>query len=83
MVDVDRSPSLVEIVGEVFEMEPDELDDDTSPDNAPAWNSLGAVRLMIALQERFGIEFSSSEIMAMRSIRLIRRVLRKKGISVA
>lgn len=82
MVETDAR-SLVDIVSEVFELDPNELDDDTSPDNTTAWNSLSAVRLVVVLQETFDIEFKNSEILAMRSIALIRRVLRKRGISIA
>lgn len=76
------SASLLEIVGDVFELSQSEVDEDASPENTPSWDSLGSVRLMMALQETYGVEFTNGEMLAMRSVALIRRVLRKKGITV-
>jgi acyl carrier protein len=76
------SDKLIQIVANTFEISPDAISDDTSPETLSNWNSLGSVRLLMALQEEFLVEFSNAEILAMRSVALIRRVLRKRGITI-
>ena len=75
--------NLIQLVSEVLELGENEIGEDTSPDNTERWDSLASVRLMMALQEAYAVEFSTSEIMAMRSVALIRRVLRRKKIVFA
>ena len=65
--------NLIQLVAAVLELDPKEVGEDTSPDTTDRWDSLTSVRLMMALQEAYGVEFSNAEIMAMRSVGLIRR----------
>jgi len=73
-------PSIASIVAETFEMPLDAVSDETGPDTLMKWDSLGAVRLLLALQDAFQLEFTQPEILAMRNVALIRRVLVKRGI---
>jgi acyl carrier protein len=56
------------------------LDDDTSPDNTPSWDSLAAMDMVVRIEDEFGVRLKTSEIMRMRSIGLAREVLRGKGV---
>lgn len=53
----------------------DELDDDTvmltpetSASDVEGWDSLAHVRIMVAIEERFGVHFSNSEITSMKNV---------------
>ncbi len=59
----------------------DDLDDDTSPSNTPAWDSLAAMEMVVRLEDEFDVRLKTSEIMRMRSIGLARAVLRGKGVT--
>lgn len=56
------------------------LDDTTSPDNTPEWDSMAAMTLVAALEETFAVELTTAEIMRMRNIGVAREVLRGKGV---
>jgi acyl carrier protein len=56
------------------------LGDETSPDNTPEWDSMAAITLVTEIEETFGVELTTSEIMRIRSIGVAREVLRAKGV---
>jgi acyl carrier protein len=56
------------------------LDDDTSPETCAKWDSLHAMRLVSEIEDTFGVELATREIMAMDSIGAARSVLKKKGV---
>lgn len=74
--------ALIELFAEVLEADPAALNDDSSPDNTKKWDSLAAMHLVAAIEERFGVRLSTKEIMGMSSIGLARGVLRGKNIKV-
>ena len=58
----------------------DQLSDDTSPENTPAWDSLAAVTLVSLIESTYDVTLKSRDIMRMRTIGLARASLRDKGI---
>ena len=71
---------LLSIFAEGLGLEPAGLSDETNPENTPEWDSLAAMELVALLEETFEIELSTEEIMSMRSIGIVREVLRAKGV---
>ena len=57
------------------------LSDETSPDNTKEWDSLRAMHLVTMLEDTFGVQLSTREIMRMRTIGIVRDVLRTKGVA--
>ena len=70
---------LLAVFAEVLGLPPERLGEDTSPDTTSEWDSLAAMNLVAALEEAFGVEFTTTEIMRMRTIGIAREVLRAKG----
>lgn len=66
----------------VLKVEPASLTDNSTPENTPNWDSLNAMRLVSAIEETFNIELTTREIVKMRSLAIVREVLRKKGVHV-
>jgi len=54
--------------------------DQTSPENTPEWDSLKAMDLVVALEAAFQVRFSTKEIISMRTVGMVRKVLAKKGV---
>lgn len=77
------SSRVIELFAEVLAVEPSSITDDTSPDNTPQWDSLAAMNLVSAIEDTFEVELSTRDIMAMRSVALVRQVLRAKGVADA
>ncbi len=70
---------LIAVFAEGLGLDPAALDDDTSPLNTPAWDSLASMTLVSLVEERFAVALSTRDIMKMQTTGLARGVLRGKG----
>lgn len=71
---------IIGLFAEVLVLPRGVLNDESTPENTPQWDSLAAMNLVAAIEDKFGVELSTKEIMSMRSIGLVRRVLRSKNV---
>jgi acyl carrier protein len=69
------------VVAEVFGVSRDQLDDETSNQTLPEWDSLGHITLVLGLETRFGIALSAEEALGLTSIGAIKRALVERGIT--
>jgi acyl carrier protein len=76
-------PAISQVFAEVLGVEEAVVTDDFSPATAPVWDSLQSMNLVIALEDAYAVKFSTPEITRMRSVGLVREVLRSKGVEVA
>ena len=72
---------LILMFAEGLGLSPGDVSDETSPDNTPEWDSLAAMELVSLLEETFGVELSTEEIMSMRTVSLVRKTLKDHGVS--
>ena len=68
------------IFAEVLQIPAEWIGKSNSPDNTPTWDSTSAIDLTLAIEDEFGIRFTTKEIVAMRSVALVKKVLAAKGI---
>jgi len=68
------------IFAEVLGVPLESITDATSPDTEPRWDSLKVMPLALALEAAFSVRFTTREILAMRTVGLVRKVLREKGV---
>jgi len=66
-------------IAELFEESANNVFLDTPREAIPAWDSLGVLTLMAALDERFDLVLSDAEMRAMKKAGDIVEVLRKNG----
>ena len=71
---------LLDVFSRCLDLPAGDLNDDISPSNTTAWDSLAAMELVTAIEDEFDVRLKTSEIMKMRSIGLARTVLRGKGV---
>jgi len=50
----------------------------TSPSNQPLWDSLAHISIINAVEDSFGIEFSTTEILSIKNIQDIQLLINKK-----
>ena len=50
-----------EVMAIILNMDASEIDDSTSMDNTPGWDSANQINLVLALEEEFSISFEVSE----------------------
>jgi len=69
-----------DIIREVLYIdETTELSDDIGPEQLEAWDSLGHVNIITAIEDEYDIEISPEEIGEINSIAEIKKILIKKG----
>jgi len=61
-----------------FAVDPRTITLDTSPDDVPAWDSMGHVTLASNLESAFGLSFDVDDLMQMENVREICRVVQSK-----
>jgi acyl carrier protein len=66
-------------IAELFEEAAGNLQPATARADVPAWDSLGQLVLMSALDQRFGIRLTQDELASLRSIRDILDILSNHG----
>jgi acyl carrier protein len=73
--------SLREVFATTLGIPAESITDDTSPENTSQWDSLSAMNLVAAIEESFNVRLSTKEILSMRTVGLVRKVLRGKGVA--
>lgn len=74
---------VAKVFSEVLGVSPDTITDDTSPDNTPQWDSMAAMTLVVAIEDEFDVRLSTAEIVSMRNVAIVRKVLKTKGVADA
>lgn len=69
---------LREIMIDVFDVDELTITPDTAADDVEEWDSLSHVRLLIAVERKFRIKFSNSEIESLNSVGDLVRLLQAK-----
>ena len=66
---------LVEIVAELFDLDPAAVDDGLTPEDVELWDSMNHLRLVSAVEEEFQIKLSMQEIELIRSLAVLRALV--------
>jgi len=61
-----------------FDIDPETVTLDTTPDDVPAWDSMGHVTLASSLEQTFGLTFDVDDLMEMENVREICRIVQSK-----
>ena len=74
---------VAKVFSEVLGVSPDSINDNTSPDNTPQWDSMAAMNLVVAIEDEFDVRLSTAEIVSMRNVAIVKKVLTSKGVADA
>ncbi len=61
-----------------FDIDPQTVTIDTTPNDIPVWDSMGHVALASSLEEAFGLSFDVDDLMEMENVKKIVRVVQSK-----
>jgi acyl carrier protein len=61
-----------------FDVDPQSVTIDTTPNDIPAWDSMGHIALVSSLERAFGLSFDVDEVMEMENVRQILRIVQSK-----
>jgi len=56
------NPKLAEVMADILEVKPGDVTRETVRDGHPTWDSFNHLRLMTAIEEEFGVQFTMDEI---------------------
>ncbi|MFC1585764.1 acyl carrier protein [Fibrobacterota bacterium] len=71
---------LKNIIAEALGRTDGQLDENATPDNTPEWDSFGMVKIVTTLESHFKIQFSTDDIIELKSYLDIKKVLVQKGV---
>ena len=60
--------SITEIMRDVFDVDDLEVSTATSADDVEEWDSLSHIRLIVAVERKFGFKFKNSEIESLKNV---------------
>jgi len=69
------------VLAQVLQIPLGKVVDNLAMSDVEAWDSLKHMDLIVSLEQMFSVEFTFEEIVAMRSVLEIKRVLRERGVS--
>jgi acyl carrier protein len=61
-----------------FNIDPQTISIDTTPNDLPVWDSMGHVTLASSLERAFGLSFDVNDLMAMENVREICKIVQSK-----
>jgi acyl carrier protein len=74
---------VAKVFAEVLGVSAEQITDDTSPDNTSQWDSMAAMNLVVAIEDEFDVRLSTAEIVSMRNVAIVKKVLAAKGVADA
>lgn len=66
---------LAELVAELFDLDPDAVRDELTPEDVELWDSLNHLRLVTAVEHEFGIKLSTADIESITSLGVLRNLI--------
>ena len=74
--------ALHEVVARALRVPAASVSDASSPETLKRWDSLHHLELMTEVEEAYGVQFSTADMVRAQSVGKIRELLREKGIDV-
>ena len=72
---------LKQVLADVFKIDIQTINDETSVDNVEKWDSLNHLNLVLALEEAFDISFTEEQTIEILNYPLIKMVLQEHGVT--
>lgn len=76
------SGKVESVLAEVLQLPPSQITDDLTMKDVEAWDSLKHMELIVALETALEVQLTFEEIVAMQSVREIKRVLAERSVEV-
>jgi len=72
--------TLKELIAKVLNTDKELLNDNSSPENIPSWDSFNGLMIVSELESNFNVKFTLSEVMAVKNFKDIKDALKRHGI---
>ncbi|MFW9930390.1 MAG: acyl carrier protein [Candidatus Thorarchaeota archaeon] len=74
------SAKLNEILEKTFQLQPQQITDNISQETLESWDSMSHLILITELEENFKIQFSDDQIISLKSVADIKKILKENGV---
>ncbi len=74
--------TLKKIMSDLFQINENEITDETSVDNTKNWDSLKHMELIVSLEEEFDITLSADEIVSLTTFAKVKQKIEENGVEV-
>lgn len=64
-------------MSDVFLVDINEINNNTSPDNLPQWDSIGHLNLISSIEEEFNFKFDDEQITQMLNFKLVIEIIKE------
>jgi acyl carrier protein len=73
------SERLKRIILDALQLEDFDMQDDTTANVVPGWDSLSHVRVIIAIEENYGIRFKTLEVIRLKNVGQLQQLIDAKS----
>lgn len=79
---MENKEKLINLLAKILEIPPESINDTTSPENTPSWDSFNGLLIANELEKQFQVKFTIEEIVDVENVGDIKRHLRGHGIKI-
>ena len=72
---------IKDVMKTVLEISVGEIDEESSIDNIDLWDSMGHIKVILAIEKDFGMQFNVDDVVEMTSYKRIREIIQDKNKS--
>jgi acyl carrier protein len=76
------SSDLLNIIANIMEVQVAEIDDESGPENIENWDSFKGLILFDELESKFNVKFTLNELLTVKKIKDIKKILSIHGASI-
>jgi acyl carrier protein len=69
---------IKQVIASTFQIPIESISSESSSQDIPQWDSVGHINLVMGLEKQFGVKFNMNEILEMRDVSTIERILQEK-----
>ncbi len=74
--------TVEEVLGKVLDIDSSKITDVTSPSNTDAWDSFNGLLLVTELEKNFDVKFTIDEIVGVKNVADIKKVLKEHNVDI-
>ena len=74
--------TVEEILSKVLSIDSKTISDSTQPEDIESWDSFNGLILVTELEKNFRVKFSLEEVVAVKNVGDIKKVLRRHGVKI-
>ncbi len=82
MKKIENNKKLINLLSKLLEIDPNEIDDNTSPENTISWDSYNGLMMVSELETNFNVNFTMDEVIAVRNVGDIKKFLSLHGVEL-